>query len=753
MYRTNSIFPFLFSFACWSPGLIPLTENIWKSATPYVYSKSHERSRLRASSDDSVQTQRSVESGEEIVLGRKLGEIARPPYRQPIPAPEELHDQKKDGFKRFLKEVASPPHHRVTAGGRIVPTGTQSPPIMMQFDSLEDSVQHRQARHKSSAKNINRPEAPQSNALTVYSKLNSRVEAQGKNPSNGQPYLFKPKAGLFPNQNTGKTANTASLNNQQPLGYPISAAAVPFGPLPTPFASNHYLGHWNGTSMYNQLLPVPPYSYVEHAIPIYGQPYAPPQDMLPAMTGNPSLVRSSVDTSDHQLASLIALPEESLAKNRDEYVAKLSDLDKHIALNLHKFTPNQVARNAARREELVKTIDLFRVAMETSSKNATSLSVPTTEPNLFPGKSQPVFQPYTMSLDEGQQNVGLHATGYANQTTSTPAPAGSVGNSSTSQPTSLSAVAPPFIPGCFNVGLSRLNFEDTSLETRRQGTTSESTAVCNGNTQLNASSPSHASSAFGKTMYSNDKISTSDDAATDSRVRSPFAVPEVDLRDIAYVDRLGLNPPHREKKFCSTVEEFQEVIRRAREQATAYSCTPGASKDPAHDAEEDIRCAMQNEEAIVLPQPIPDHIANPRPWNWLDSAYNARAHPEFASFLPAEKALSPMKSVDSSSRWSNSLHPILEENSSDEGAHGHGVGVAKATSHRPENSSQCASYVHRTGVSSSEIDESAFAKTQVSMAPIAESKTIYEGYNGENTWGMTKGQNWKAIRQVDHKNT
>lgn len=688
-----------------------------------------------------------MESGEEIILGRNLGEIARPPYRQPIPAPEELHDQKKDGFKRFLKEVASPPHHRVTAGGRIVPTGTQSPPIMMQFDSLEDSVQHRQARHKTSGKNTNRPEAPTSNALTVYSKTNSRVEAQGKIPSNGQPHLFKSQAGLFPNQNTGKMNNASSLNNQLPLGYPISTGAMPLGALATQFASNHFVGHWNGPPMYNQLLPVPPYSYPEHALPMYGQPYNSAQDIQPVIARNPSVARSGVDTSDHHLTSLIALPEESLVKKRDEYVIKLSDLDKHIALNLHKFTPNQIARNAARREELVKTIDLFRVAIEASSKNAGSSSAPVAEPHQFPGISQPIFQPYAFASAEGQQSGGLRGTGYINHTTSTPAQAGSFGNSSASQPTSLSAVAPPFIPGNFNVSLARFNFEDTSLETRQQGPTSESTNGCNGGIQLPASFPSSTNSINGKTVHGNDKITNFGDTATDGRVRSPFAVPEVDLRDIAYVDRLGLNSARREKMFCSTVEEFQEVIRRAREQATTYSCTPGASKDPAHDAEEDIRCAMQNEEAIVLPKPIPDHIANPRPWNWSDSAYNARAHPELASFLPAEKTLSPLKSVGSSSRWSNSLHPILEENSSDEGGHGHRVGAAKATTHNPQNSSHSASHVYRTGLSSGETDESAFAKAQISMAPIAESKTIYEEYNhGENAWETTKGLHWKAIR-------
>ena len=43
------------------------------------------------------------------------------PVRQPKHAPEGTLAQTHEGFKRFLKEHSSPKHHRVTAGGRIVP--------------------------------------------------------------------------------------------------------------------------------------------------------------------------------------------------------------------------------------------------------------------------------------------------------------------------------------------------------------------------------------------------------------------------------------------------------------------------------------------------------------------------------------------------------------------------------------------------------------------------------------------------------
>lgn len=729
-----------------------LLENIWKSGASNGNAKNYERNRVRASSDESEQTQRSLGSGEEIVLGHNLGDIARPPYRQPIPAPEELHDQKKDGFKRFLKEVASPPHHRVTAGGRIVPTGTQSPPIMRQYDSLDDSIQPRQARHKFSVKITSRPENLSSNALTLYGKVHTRNEAQGKASSNGQPYLFRPQAETVSIQPNGKIEHDGSFNQQMPLNYPIATSAMQLRSPETtgaiaPFTSGHFLGHWNGFPVYNQLLPVTPYPYSEHTIPMYGQPYSYVPGMLPALGRNPSVDSSGIEKSDH-LTSLIALPEESLVKKREEYTVKLSDLDKHVALNLHKFTVNQNARNAARREELVKTIDLLRVAIETSNKSAALSSTHAIEQIQSSEKAQYVSQQYKIPSPEGQRNEVVHGTGSQKNSTCATSQAGSNRTSTAVQSTALSAIAPPFIPSNLKDDLVNLSYEENPPITRQPRPTSASTTDCNRDSPLTVLHSSSASpvDSGGQVNNHDNKTTNSGDGANDNRVRSPFAAPEVDLRDILYVDRLGLNPSRHEKMFCSTVEEFQEVIRRAREQATTYSCTPGASKDPAHDAEEDIRCAMQNEEAIVLPKPIPDHIANPRPWNWSDSAYNARAHQEFAPFLPAEKMQSPLRSAGSSSRWNNSLHPILEENPVDEGGYGQIVGVMQSTTHESRDSNHRPLHMHRTNLSSGQIGESPLAQAQTPMAPITESKAMYDDYtNGKDVWGLTKVQDWKHI--------
>lgn len=101
-------------------------------------------------------------------------------------------------------------------------------------------------------------------------------------------------------------------------------------------------------------------------------------------------------------------------------------------------------------------------------------------------------------------------------------------------------------------------------------------------------------------------------------------LPTVTLGEIAYTNKLGFNPSCGPKLYCTTIQEFQEVLRRVREQAQMYGCKGGQSKDPAYDAEQDVRWAMGDGEPIPLPSFPVDHIANPRPWSWNDSAFNHR---------------------------------------------------------------------------------------------------------------------------------
>ncbi|KAL9614055.1 MAG: hypothetical protein Q9204_008855 [Flavoplaca sp. TL-2023a] len=110
----------------------------------------------------------------------------------------------------------------------------------------------------------------------------------------------------------------------------------------------------------------------------------------------------------------------------------------------------------------------------------------------------------------------------------------------------------------------------------------------------------------------------------DSSDGAEAAIPHVSMSEIEYASTPGFNPPVGPKVYCTTASEFEEVIRRVRQQAQMYGCKGGQSKDPAYDAEQDVRWAMADGEPIPLPQSPADHLTQSRPWNWDDSAFNCR---------------------------------------------------------------------------------------------------------------------------------
>ena len=71
-----------------------------------------------------------------------------------------------------------------------------------------------------------------------------------------------------------------------------------------------------------------------------------------------------------------------------------------------------------------------------------------------------------------------------------------------------------------------------------------------------------------------------------------------------------------------------------------YGCSPGHSKDPEHDAEEDLHWAVADKEPIPLATALPDHVLKPRPWKWEDSAFNAKAQEGYYPTEARKEALS-----------------------------------------------------------------------------------------------------------------
>ena len=69
------------------------------------------------------------------------------PHRQPI-QPGSKRAQMESNFFKFLKRHTSPPHNRVTAGGRIVPAGPRIPPPTFNMDIIDGLLKEADERTK-----------------------------------------------------------------------------------------------------------------------------------------------------------------------------------------------------------------------------------------------------------------------------------------------------------------------------------------------------------------------------------------------------------------------------------------------------------------------------------------------------------------------------------------------------------------------------------------------------------------------------
>ncbi|KAL1953880.1 hypothetical protein VTO42DRAFT_2066 [Malbranchea cinnamomea] len=90
------------------------------------------------------------------------------PIRQPKHAPEGNLAQTNEGFRRFLKEYSSPRHHRVTAGGRIVPMEPRhipAPKFKLSTNPQANQANNRKVERPTSANEL--PGRPPQEGVTV----------------------------------------------------------------------------------------------------------------------------------------------------------------------------------------------------------------------------------------------------------------------------------------------------------------------------------------------------------------------------------------------------------------------------------------------------------------------------------------------------------------------------------------------------------------------------------------------------------
>lgn len=581
------------------------------------------------------------------------------PSRQPLNPPEVSLIQKHAGFARFLKQHASPPSHRVTAGGRIVPAGPLSPPPMMVLPSINtmmnDSGKHFAGKAQGSSTQAERrdsgiPESPF--GASTFPLGPQQVNKNYLRPNPGLESFAIPQ---YTHAQIPQLGQNGSTFGSIPVG------ATPLGFLPDGSSLVFYNGmsyqsFWDGRGAVMKPLqlptaPVPQQNYASMLYPhmaadgqYYGS-YAPNILMHHKDTNGPQPMTNGTGQTQEELQQSSAAQLGDPQALHDQLAAELSELDKFAALHLHEFTSAENAQYTSRRRQLVKQLDSLRSTTEnnkipglprehlngmqavpswlTANHIAESSIVPQVDGGIG---NIPAAVPSTPS------NVDSHRPGpvptndlFLKRQLVRPQPSANK---------SLSPFSAPFVPSGLKAATAEYfgNCEvskSTGAEFQEQPPLAGGTAA--------VSLVDRTLHGMGKSVRDPEKIVSGPDESSkglgrvgsgyysDTEASSSEALPKVEASDIDYTNREGFNPINAPKRYCTTIGEFQEVLRRVREQAQWYGCKGGQSKDPAFDAEVDIRWAMCDGQPIPLPESPADHVAHPRPWCWDDSAFNCRA--------------------------------------------------------------------------------------------------------------------------------
>lgn len=578
--------------------------------------------------------------------------------RQPFGPPQSSLAQQNAGFARFLREHASPPHHRVTAGGRIVPNSPLSPPPMFRLENIDSVVQQDQ-NHTSAAQSQDVSSSEMASSCNATRAEQPNSMSTGFVSSKQQGYA----APLGITMNTSESSALGSNGQRQAsIGRPLPrndgrvlqlpSGAVPTMVLPEGGLIINYQGimyratldQANGGTMLDPLQVICHAPEIQQPVPSY-QPASTyftgplgfqPMTMVPSssMVAAPMPLANSTNGAHvfqhHHMQNQAQI--QSLQNQYDSLNSQLEGLDRHVALYRHLLSPMVNASMVAQRMQLVQQLDSVRVNKDHLER---SNSMASQNPGFLHAVHMP--QAFQATFEQSsrqnlQSAAGVHSnnpmTNVRNNMMSVAAPATlqvphgrpvhemySSFKPSNKTPTTqnglknskyLSPDAPAFVPN---------NTLATAFKkggkTREQGD--------------------------GKSLSKTATHQVTHTATPKLACQAPEQLPKVTQEDVEYVDYYRFNEGLVSKQYCSTVEEYQEVIRRVREQARMYGCAGGQSKDPEHDAEEDIRWAMSDKDPIPLPTAVPDHLTNPRPWKWADSPFNIRAdlaayYADFARF-------------------------------------------------------------------------------------------------------------------------
>ena len=536
--------------------------------------------------------------------------------RQPVAPPDTSILQRHDGFARFLKQHASPPHHRVTAGGRIVPTGPSSPPPMFDFASLNGLLRERstasnpaqkegQSTQKSHQHTVQAQILPSLN-LGGFSQAGSIAGQQVSSADSTQlPMSHSAGIGLQPSM-------TPVIQNPTAL---VPIAVFPDGSTLVLYNGTNYRTYWNGMNLVMEPLNATSLSTDSQAFSVTYPQLSDNSRMNPAdqpvHVPNLTMALGSATNESHApLYHSNGLSQVQAVDMEEDMKAQLSNLDKHLALYHYDITPAERTAFVAQRRHLVEEIDKRRVSRE-HTKRTIPIVNPTTKASAVPGTKRGSTTQENTTAARGTHE-SFHKLVPTKEKQSTKC---------------LSPAALPFIPMSMQNNMPHNSqFRSSSEQIHRPKLEAPRPGYSTLRIKDVATAAMNRKGKLPQAQQQDNPVISHRVMSSSSSVLDPSdpAMRIIELEDIEYAARYLYNWGHDNKTYCTTVEEFQEAIRRVREQARMYGCAGGSSKDPAYDAEQDLWWAICDRDPIPLPTEIPDHITNPRPWNWNNSAFNYR---------------------------------------------------------------------------------------------------------------------------------
>ncbi len=525
--------------------------------------------------------------------------------------------QRHDGFARFLKQHASPPHHRVTAGGRIVPVGPSSPPPMFDFASLNGLLRERSAASKSAQKEgQSTQKSHQDIQAQILPSINLGRFAAGQVDSTTGQQISSANSTQLPmshNAGMGLQPSVAPVIQNPTALVPI--AVFPDGSTLVSYNGTNYRTYWNGMNLVMEPLNTTPLP-VESQVFTVAYPQVSDNNFMNSATQPvrlPDLSMPLASTTNESHAPLYHSngPSQVQAADSEENMrAQLSNLDKHLALYHYDITPAERTAFIAQRRHLVEEIDKIRVSKE-QTKRTIPIVNPTTRASDVPvAQSGSATQENTTTASEIPDSYHKFAPAKDKQSIKC-----------------LSPAAPPFIPMSMQNSVPPSSkFRSSSEQIYRPKREEPHAGYSTLKIKDVATAAMNRKGKITQAQHQKSPVVSHREVASSSSVLDPSdpAMRIIELEDVEYAARYLYNWGHDKKMYCTTAEEFQEAIRRVREQARMYGCAGGSSKDPAYDAEQDLWWAICDRDPIPLPTNIPDHVSDPRPWNWNNSAFNYR---------------------------------------------------------------------------------------------------------------------------------